>query len=67
MAAVAIVWRAAYLFIYCTGNVTTFLSAHNVIAAKNLDHSAIRMQSPSSSVLLEIFNCLCAIVSAVAL
>lgn len=45
MAAVAIVWRAAYLFIYCMGNVITFLSAHNVIAAKNLDHSAIRMQS----------------------
>lgn len=51
MAAVAIVWRAAYLFIYHTGNLTTFLSAHNVIAAKNLDRSAIRLQSSKRCVI----------------
>lgn len=61
MAAVAILWRAAYLFISCMGSLTTFLSPYNVIAAKTLDRSAIRPQS-SSSMLLEIFNCLCAFV-----
>lgn len=45
MAAVAFVWRGAYLFIYLMGNLTTFLSVHNVIAAKNLDRAAIRPQS----------------------
>lgn len=51
MAAVAIVWRAAYLFIYHMGNLTTFLSVHNVLAAKNLDHSAIRPQSSKKCVI----------------
>lgn len=61
VAAVAILWRAAYLFISCMGSLTTFLSPYNVIAAKTLDCSAIRPQS-WSSMLLEIFNCPCAFV-----
>lgn len=43
------------------GSLTTFLSLYSVIAAKTLDHSAIR-PNPLSSMLLEIFNCFCAIV-----
>lgn len=51
MAAVAVVWRAAALFIYGVGNLTSFLSAHSVIAAKNLDRSAIRAQRSKQRVI----------------
>lgn len=51
MAAVAILWRAAYLFISCMGSLTTFLSPHNVVAAKTLDRSAIRLQASEQRVI----------------
>lgn len=51
MAAVAILWRAAYLFLSCMGSLTTFLSPHNVIAAKTLDRSAIRPQASEQHVI----------------
>lgn len=51
MAAVAILWRTAYLFISCMGSLRTFLSPYSVIAAKTLDRSAIRPQSSEQHVI----------------